>query len=49
VAAPRYFVGVDLGQMRDPSAVAVVRRVDYPTRAEARDPEFLPNAAAAAV
>jgi hypothetical protein len=49
VAAPRYFVGVDLGQMRDPSAIAVVRRVDYPTRAEARDPEFLPNAAAAAV
>jgi hypothetical protein len=27
---PRYFVGVDLGQSRDPTAVAVVRRVEYP-------------------
>jgi len=25
---PRYFVGVDLGQSRDPTAIAVVRRVD---------------------
>jgi hypothetical protein len=24
---PRYFVGVDLGQSRDPTAIAVVRRV----------------------
>jgi Terminase RNaseH-like domain len=29
--APRYFVGVDLGQSRDPTAIAVVRRVDRPT------------------
>jgi len=28
---PRYFVGVDLGQSRDPTAIAVVRRVDPPT------------------
>src|SRR5215472_13862886 len=27
---PRYFVGVDLGQSRDPSAIAIVRRVDEP-------------------
>ena len=48
IPAPRYFVGVDLGQSRDPSAVAVVRRVDYPSPAGVRDPEFLPNAAAEA-
>ena len=48
IPAPRYFVGVDLGQSRDPSAVAVVRRVDYPSPAAVRDPEFLLNAAAAA-
>jgi len=28
---PRYYVGVDLGQSRDPTAIAVVRRVDPPT------------------
>ena len=27
---PRYFVGVDLGQSRDPTAIPVVRRVDPP-------------------
>ena len=27
---PRYFVGVDLGQSRDPTAIAVARRVDPP-------------------
>jgi hypothetical protein len=46
--APRYFVGVDLGQSRDPTAVAVVRRVDYPSLGEVLDPGFLPNAAAEA-
>jgi hypothetical protein len=46
VAAPQYFIGVDLGQARDPTAIAVVRRVEFPTRAEVRDPEFLPNASA---
>jgi hypothetical protein len=30
VSAPRYFVGLDLGQARDPSAIAIVRRVDGP-------------------
>jgi len=44
---PQYFIGVDLGQARDPTAIAVVRRVEYPTPAEVRDPEFLPNAPAA--
>ena len=27
---PRYYVGVDLGQSRDPTAIAVVRRVHPP-------------------
>jgi hypothetical protein len=27
---PRYYVGVDFGQSRDPTAIAVVRRVDPP-------------------
>ena len=27
---PRYYVGVDLGQARDPTAIAVVRRVEPP-------------------
>src|SRR5215469_1189696 len=27
---PRYYVGVDLGQSRDPTAIAVVRRVELP-------------------
>jgi hypothetical protein len=31
---PRYFIGVDLGQSRDPTAIAIVRRVDRPTPAE---------------
>lgn len=43
---PRYFVGVDLGQSRDPTAIAVVRRVDYPSLAEVLDPAFEPNASA---
>jgi phage terminase large subunit-like protein len=25
---PRYYIGVDLGQSRDPTAIAVVRRVE---------------------
>jgi hypothetical protein len=32
---PRYFVGVDLGQSRDPTAIAVVRRVDHLASADA--------------
>jgi hypothetical protein len=31
---PRYFMGVDLGQARDPTAIAVVRRVDHPATAD---------------
>src|SRR6516225_4467311 len=27
---PRFFVGVDLGQSRDPTAIAVVRRIEQP-------------------
>jgi hypothetical protein len=30
---PRYFIGVDLGQSRDPTAIAVVRRIDLATPA----------------
>jgi len=36
---PRYFVGVDLGQSRDPTAIAVVRRVEPVLSAEKRGPE----------
>jgi hypothetical protein len=32
---PRYFVGLDLGQSRDPTAIAVVRRVDHLASADA--------------
>jgi hypothetical protein len=46
-ADPQYFIGVDLGQARDPTAIAVVRRVEFPTPEEVRDPGFLPNASAA--
>jgi len=34
---PRYFVGLDLGQSRDPTAIAVVRRVDPPRPAPPDD------------
>ena len=30
VSEPRYYVGVNLGQSRDPTPIAVVRRVDPP-------------------
>lgn len=39
---PLYFVGVDLGQSRDPTAIAVVRRVD-PPRPVPEDPKPKPN------
>jgi hypothetical protein len=39
---PRYFVGVDLGQSRDPTAIAVVRRVD-PPRPVPEDEKPKPN------
>src|SRR5262249_34692559 len=29
---PRYYVGVDLGQSRDPTAIAIVRRLEPPRR-----------------
>jgi hypothetical protein len=35
---PRYFVGVDLGQSRDPTAIAVVRRVEPVSSEEERGP-----------
>ena len=35
---PRYFVGVDLGQSRDPTAIAVVRRVGLTDPAVAAEP-----------
>ncbi len=34
---PRYFVGVDLGQSRDPTAIAVVRRVELADPAAAAE------------
>jgi hypothetical protein len=43
IPQPKYFVGVDLGQARDPTAIAVVRRVDDPSADEVRDPGFLPE------
>jgi hypothetical protein len=39
---PRYYVGVDLGQSRDPTAIAVVRRVD-PPRPVPEDEKPKPN------
>ena len=36
---PRYFVGVDLGQSRDPTAIAVVRRVDPVSSEEKGGPQ----------
>jgi hypothetical protein len=38
---PRYFVGVDLGQSRDPTAIAVVRRIEPPSPVpeDAREPK----------
>ena len=43
---PRYFVGVDLGQSRDPTAITVVRRVE-PTRpvpeADKPKPSYAPG------
>src|SRR5437868_9617769 len=45
---PRYFVGVDLGQSRDPTAIAVVRRV-APPRPVAEDPKPKPNYAPGSV
>jgi hypothetical protein len=38
---PRYYVGVDLGQSRDPTAIAVVRRVDPPRPAP--EPTYAPG------
>jgi len=46
--APRYFVGVDLGQSRDPTAIAVVRRVDPPPPVP-EDPKPKPNYAPGSV
>jgi len=43
VLPPKHFVGVDLGQSRDPTAVAVVRRVARPSTAEVRAPGFVPE------
>jgi hypothetical protein len=46
-APPRYFIGLDLGQSRDPTAIAIVKKVQSPSAADlAGDGE--PAAAAAA-
>jgi hypothetical protein len=36
---PRYFVGVDLGQSRDPTAIAVVRRMEPVSSEDESGPE----------
>jgi hypothetical protein len=33
-APARYYLGVDLGQSRDPTAIAVVKKIEGPTAAE---------------
>jgi len=43
---PRYYIGVDLGQSRDPTAIAVVRRVDPPRPVPEHDkpkPNYAPG------
>ncbi|MBO0718355.1 MAG: hypothetical protein J2P55_13600, partial [Rhizobiales bacterium] len=45
---PRYFVGLDLGQSRDPTAIAVVRRID-PPRPVPEDEKPKPNYAPGSV
>jgi len=40
---PRYFVGVDLGQSRDPTAIAVVRRVNLTDLAAAVEADRKPE------
>jgi hypothetical protein len=45
---PRYVIGVDLGQSRDPTAIAVVRRVD-PPRPVPEDRKPKPNYAPGSV
>jgi hypothetical protein len=45
---PSYYVGVDLGQSRDPTAIAVVRRVD-PPRPVPEDEKPKPNYAPGSV
>jgi hypothetical protein len=41
----RYCVGVDLGQSQDPTAIAVMSRVNWPSDADVNMPEFVPAAA----
>ena len=43
---PRYYIGVDLGQSRDPTAITVVRRVDPPRpvpEADKPKPSYAPG------
>src|SRR5436305_11792638 len=43
---PRYYVGLDLGQSRDPTAIAVVRRIDPPRPVPEHDkpkPNYAPG------
>jgi len=43
---PRYYIGVDLGQSRDPTAITVVRRVDPPRPVPEHDkpkPNYAPG------
>jgi hypothetical protein len=38
----RYFVGVDLGQSRDPTAIAIVKKIESPTMADLAQEEATP-------
>ena len=40
---PRYYLGLDLGQSRDPTAIAVARRVDPPRPVPQDDLGAKPN------
>jgi hypothetical protein len=34
IAPPSYYLGLDLGQSRDPTALAIVKKIEAPTRAD---------------
>jgi hypothetical protein len=47
-ALPSYFVGLDLGQSRDPTAIAIVKKIERPTRLDLLTGEYAKSAAEAA-
>jgi len=36
-ASPRYYIGLDLGQSRDPTAIAIVKKIEGPAQADVKD------------